>query len=245
VGLDSLLIYTGLAIASLGLSVLLSLPFFRKTPLERRKVLRFSMIYTNCGFMGIPLVEAILGSTGVVYAAIHCAVFYLFIWSHGVVLMSGEKRINFKKLLLNPGTIGIAVGVPLFILSIRIPSLIETPIENFSSLNTPLAMIVIGSYISRVELKELFTDIELYKLSVLRLLFVPAVAFVVLLPFGLDKTAATTVLLLTAAPTGANAAMFAAQFGADTKLGSKAVALTSILSILTMPIFSALAQQFL
>lgn len=245
VSMKSLLVYAGLAIVSFGISVLLSFPFFRKSPLERRKVLRFSVVYSNCGFMGIPLAEAILGSTGVVYAAIHCAVFYLYIWSHGVILMSGEKHIKVKKLLVNPGTIGLAIGFPLFALSLKLPELIETPIENFSSLNTPLAMIVIGSYISRVKLKELIADIDLYKLSAIKLLLVPAAVLAVLLPFGFDKTAASAILLLTAAPTAGNAAMFAAEFGAETELGSKAVALTSILSILTLPVFSVLAQQLL
>jgi Predicted permeases len=245
VNLYNLLVCAGLSAAAIALAVLLSYLFFRRAPAEKQGVFRYAMTYSNSGFMGIPLVEAVLGSTGVAYAAIFGAVFNVFVWSHGYVIMSGEKKIRLKQILVNPGTIGLAIGLPLFAFSVKVPSIIEVPVASFASLNTPLAMIVIGCFISRVKLRELFIDADLYITSALRLVLVPAAVFAALLPFGFDKTVATTVLLLSAAPAAANTVMFAAEFGGDTKLGSKAVALTSILSILTMPAFSALAQQFL
>lgn len=245
VNLFNLLICACLSAAAIALAVLLSFVFFRRTPKKKQGVLRFAMCYSNSGFMGIPVVEAVLGSTGVAYAAIFGAIFNVFLWSHGYVIMSGEKKIRLKQIFVNPGTIGLAIGLPLFAFSIKIPSIIEVPAASFASLNTPLAMIVIGCFISRVKLRELFIDRDLYKASALRLLLAPAAVFAALLLSGFDKTIATTVLLLSAAPAAANTAMFAAEFGGDTELGSKAVALTSILSILTMPAFSALAQQFL
>jgi predicted permease len=245
VNLYNLLICAGLSVAAIALAILLSFVFFRRAPEKKQNVLRFAMVYSNSGFMGIPLVDAILGSTGVAYAAIYGAMYNIFLWSHGYVTMSGKKHIRLKQILVNPGTIALAVGLPLFAFSVKIPPLIEVPVAGFASLNTPLAMIVIGCFISRVNLRELFIDANLYITAALRLLLVPAAIFATLMPFGFDKTIATTVLLLSAAPTAANTVMFAAEFGADTELSSKTVALTSILSILTMPVFSALAQQFL
>jgi len=106
-------------------------------------------------------------------------------------------------------------------------------------------MIVIGNFISKVELKELFIDLDLYKLSAVRLILIPLVVFVMLRPFHFDTTVATTMVLLSAAPVAANAVMFAAQFGGDAKLASKAVALTTLISMLTMPVFSVLAKHML
>ncbi len=233
-----------LAFAAMFAAILISMLFFQKSPPERKKVFRFACAYSNCGFMGIPLVEAVLGSTGVAYAAIFGAVYNFFVWSHGLKTMSGGQSLRLRQILLNPGILGLAIGLPLFAASYRIPDLIEAPINSFAALNTPLAMLVIGNFISRVSLKELFIDIDLYLLAAVKLAAVPVIIFLLLLPFHFDKAVATTVLLLSAAPSGANTAMFAAQFGSDAKLASKAVALTTLISMLTMPAFSAMANLF-
>ena len=243
VSINSLLICTILSAIVMALSILISMLFFRKSTYEKKKVLRFAATYSNCGFMGIPLVEAVLGSAGVAYASIFGAVYNFYVWSHGLVSMSSKRNIELKRLILNPGLTGLAIGLPLFALSYRIPDLIAFPLSSFASLNTPLAMIVIGTFISRVNLKEIFLDFDIYKLSAVRLLLIPLVVLAMLLPFHVDKTVAITVLLLSAAPAGANTVMFAAQFGADAKLASRAVALTTLISMLTMPIFSVLALQ--
>ena len=245
VSLHNILICSGLSVIAMVTSILIGRMFFRKSAHERKKVLRFAATYSNCGFMGIPLVEAVLGSTGVAYAAMFGAIYNFFVWSHGLASMSGNRRIELKQLLLNPGLIALAIGLPLFAFSYKIPDLIASPISSFASINTPLAMIVIGNFISKVELKELFIDLDLYKLSAVRLILIPLVVFVMLLPFHFDTTVATTMVLLSAAPVAANAVMFAAQFGGDAKLASKAVALTTLISMLTMPVFSVLAKHML
>jgi malate permease and related proteins len=243
VSLENILLSGGLSIVAMVIAILVSMVFFRKSVNEKRKVLRFAAAYSNCGFMGIPLVAAVLGDTGVAYASMFCVVFNFFVWSHGFVTMSSKRSIELKQVLLNPGLIGLIIGLPLFMISHKLPELLSYPINSFTSLNTPLAMIVIGSFISRVNLKELFIEFDLYILSAVRLLLIPLVTFALMLPFHFDKTVASAILLLSAAPSGANTAMFAAQFGADTKLASKAVTLTTLISMLTMPIFSVLASR--
>jgi malate permease and related proteins len=245
VSLNNILICALLAAAAMLVAIVISVQFFRKSTYERRKVLRFASAYSNCGFIGIPLVQAVLGGTGVAYASMFGAIYNFFVWSHGYAEMSGKRSIKIKQIILNPGLAGLAIGLPLFAFSYRIPELIAFPIDSFASLNTPLAMIVIGNFISKVDLKEIFVDADLYKLSAIRLLLIPFATFILLLPIHLDKAVVTTVLLLSAAPSGANTAMFAAQFGADAKLASKAIALTTLVSILTMPLFSVLASRLL
>ncbi len=242
VTLANLLTAGGLALLCMGVSILVGMLFFRKSPYQRKKVLQFASSYSNCGFMGLPLVEAVLGQAGVAYASMFIVVFNVLVWTHGYISMSGARTLKWKHIVTNPGLIGLAVGLPLFAFSVKMPELLLSPVNSFASLNTPLAMIVIGSYISRVNLKELFEDKQLYGLSAIRLVLIPLFCFAVLLPFGVDKTVATCVLILCAAPTGANTVMFAAQFGGDAKLASKAVALTTLFSMITMPAFILLAK---
>jgi predicted permease len=244
IAMQNLLVCTAFSVLAMVAAILISRTVFRKSIAERKKVLQFACAYSNSSFMGIPLVEAVLGSTGVAYASMYNTVFNLFIWSHGLSSMSSKKTIHLKQILLNPGVIGIAIGLPLFAFSYRIPEVLDYPIRSLSSLNTPLAMIVIGSYISRVNLKELFNDADLYLQSFMRLLVIPLATFALLLPFHGDKIVVSSVLLLCCAPTAAMTAMFASQFAGDAKLASKSVALSTLFSMLTMPVMSILAQRF-
>lgn len=245
VALNSLFATVGFSVLAMAAAIIISMTVFRKSINERKKVLQFAMAYSNSSFMGIPLVEAVLGTAGVAYASMYNTVFYLFVWSHGLASMSSKKTVGIKQIILNPGLIGIAIGLPLFAFSYKIPELLAYPINSFASLNTPLAMIVVGSFISRVNLKELFNDSDLYKLSMMRLLVIPFATFALILPFHTDKMVASSILLLCCAPTAAMTAMFASQFGGDAKLASKSVALTTLFSMLTMPLFSILTQHFL
>lgn len=242
VTMGNLLTAGGLAIVCMGASILISTLFFRKSLNERKRVLQFAAAYSNCGFMGLPLAQAVLGETGVAYASMFMVVFNLFVWTHGYMSVSSIRNFDWKRIVTNPGLIGLIVGLPLFAFSLRIPSLFLFPISSFASMNTPLAMIVIGCFISRVNLKEIFQDADLYLLSAIRLLLIPLACFFILLPLGVDKEVGTCVLILSAAPSAANTAMFAAQFHGDTKLASKSVAFTTLFSMITMPVFLLLAK---
>ncbi|QNK42344.1 AEC family transporter [Caproicibacter fermentans] len=244
VSVGSIFLSGALSVICIAVSIGVSFLLYRKHPSERRRILRFAASYSNCGFMGLPLVNAVLGGQGVAYASMFIAAFNLFVWTHGVSCMKKEPGIDYKKAILNPGIIGLAIGLVLFVLSVRLPEVILSPMEYFSDLNTPLAMLVVGVYISEIPLKELFADTDLYHLSLIRLLVVPVLCFLILLPLHVDRTIFTTLLILSSAPSAANSVMFAAQFGGDTRLGSKAVALTTLFSALTMPLFPILVDCF-
>lgn len=241
--LTKLLISGLLSTACILVSILFSMLFFRRHPEERKKILRFATAYSNCGFMGLPLAQAVLGDVGVAYASMFIAAVNFFVWTHGISTMKQEPGINLKKALLNPGTAGLVAGLFCFVLSIHLPDIILSPMQYFSDLNTPLAMLVVGVYVSEVPLRELFLDRDLYRLSLVRLLLIPSLCFAVLFALHADQEIFTTILILSSAPAAANSVMFAAQFGGDTKLGSKAVALTTLFSVVTMPIFPILVRM--
>lgn len=233
----------GAAVLLQAAAIVISLLFFRDRDGQRKSVLQFSMIYSNCAFMGLPLVQAVLGKEGVVYASIYIAVFNVFVWTHGFAIMNKGEKVSIKKIVLNPGVIGLAVGLPLFAFSIHLPNVMNLPIDGFSSLNTPLAMLVIGGYIARVKFSEIFFDKDVYLATLCRLVLAPAVSLGVLWVLKPDPVVFMACMMLSSAPVAGNTVLFAAQYGSDVKLASKTVAITTLFSIVTMPAFAVLTRM--
>ncbi len=238
-----MLLAAAVSALSMVLSIAVSLLAFHKEPLERRKVLRFSVIFSNAGFMGLPLVQGIVGDRGVIYGSFFIAVFNLICWTYGYSMMSGAGKLNLKTALLNPGIIGLGVGLPIYFLKISLPAVISEPISFLSSLNTPLAMLVIGSYIARVDFKSFISDFSVYKMAFLRLVVCPALYLAVLLLIRPESDLFISSLIQAAAPVAANAVLFSVEYHCDSELASKTVAVSTVLSIITIPIFTILAQM--
>lgn len=229
---------------SIVISIAISYLFFRREPLERKRVLRFSLIFCNVGFMGIPLVEGIVGSAGVLYGSFFIAVFNIFCWTYGYVMMGGGK-IRLKALLLNPGVVGIVIGLPLYLLNIKLPSLVVEPVELISALNTPLAMIVVGGYIAQVKLSAFVSDAAVYKMAVLRLVVAPALFLALVLLIRPNDTLLMSMVIQAATPVAANCVLFAVQYNSDAELASKSVAVTTVLSVVTIPLVAVITQMLL
>lgn len=240
----TLLLAVVLPALSIVISIAVSYLFFRREPLGRRRVLRFSTVFCNVGFMGIPLVEGIVGSEGVLYGSFFIAVFNIFCWTYGYVMMGGGK-VRLKALLLNPGVIGIVIGLPLYLLDVPVPALIERPIELISALNTPLAMIVVGGYIAQVKLRAFVSDLAVYKMAVLRLVVAPLLYLALVWLLRPDETLLMSTVIQAATPVAANCVLFAVQYDSDAELASKSVAVSTALSVVTIPLLTVLVQTLL
>ena len=240
----TLLLAAVLPALSIVISIALSYLFFRREPSGRRRVLRFSMIFCNVGFMGIPLVEGIVGSEGVLYGSFFIAVFNIFCWTYGYVMMGGGK-VRLKALLLNPGVIGIVIGLPLYLLDVPVPALFVEPVELISALNTPLAMIVVGGYIAQVKLRAFVSDLAVYKMAVLRLVVSPLLYLALVWLLRPDETLLMSTVIQAATPVAANCVLFAVQYDSDAELASKSVAVSTALSVVTIPLLTVLVQALL
>lgn len=240
----TLLLAVVLPALSIVISIAVSYLFFRREPLGRRRVLRFSMIFCNVGFMGIPLVEGIVGSEGVLYGSFFIAVFNIFCWTYGYVMMGGGK-VRLKALLLNPGVIGIVIGLPLYLLDVPVPALFVEPVELISALNTPLAMIVVGGYIAQVKLRAFVSDLAVYKMAVLRLVVAPLLYLALVWLLRPDETLLMSTVIQAATPVAANCVLFAVQYDSDAELASKSVAVSTALSVVTIPLLTVLVQALL
>ena len=190
--------------------------------------------------MAIPLQQTILGDDGVFYGAVYVAVFNIVNWTYGVILMSGDKKaVSPKKAVLNPGIIGTAIGILVFVLPFALPSIIGKPIEYFANLNTPLPMVIIGYKLAESKLN--IKGFDAYFSIIYRLILSPLLILGLLYILKIDKTISVAVTIAVSAPFAATNTMFSEKFGGDTNLSASLVSLTTLLSILTMPVIIGLA----
>lgn len=225
-------------------SIFISMLVFREKENDRKKVLQFATVFSNCGFMSLPLQKAILGNDGWFYGSIFVAVFNIIVWTYGLVSMSGDKKqLSLKKIAFNPGVVGVLIALALFACQIKLPNIVIEPIEYLSNLNTPVPMLIIGYYLSQANLKRAFTDLGAYIAMGVRLVAIPLLALFVMSAFKVDPTIIITCVIASSAPTAATTTMFSAKFNRDVELSVSVVAATTVLSIITMPIVIALSQS--
>ncbi len=227
-------------------AILLSLPFFRKGDKRTANVYKFACVYGNVGYMALPLAAAVLGEEGVFFCSGVLIPFNIFAFTHGVHLMSGtsgeKAKFNVKSLFLNPGVISVVIGMPLFLLHVTLPRIVAEPVSYIASLNTPLAMLMFGTYLSKTDLRKMFFRKETYFVAFLKLLLLPAVMLGGLKLLDVPRVLCTALLISASAPTANNTVMFATKYGNDTAAASQTIAVVSFLSVLTMPLFIAAAQ---
>ena len=228
--------------------ILLSLPFFRDRKKPTNAVFKFAYVYGNMGYMALPLANAVLGPEGVFYCSAGIMMFQVFCFTHGVWVMSrdGDTNAKFeaKHLFLNPGVIAVCIGLPLFLLKVKVPELFNKPVSFVGSMNTPLAMLMLGTYMSNAGMKTVFKNKEQYLVAAIKIVAVPLAVFAVLKITGLVSGALFTACIIQAsAPSANNTVMFAAKYGKDTGIAAKTVSFVSFASVLTMPVMIALTQM--
>ena len=231
---------------------------FRFQDEDKRRIMRFAAVFSNAGFIALPLAQALIDTDtcheGALYAAVYLAVFNIVLWTWGLADMSGEKgAMNLNKILLNPGIIGVVVGLLLFtsplymtvggIVGIRLPGVLMDAIAAMSALNLPLPMFMVGYYLGKADILAAFKDKWSYLCMALRLLVFPLAALVVMYTLGVRGNVLTVCVLGTCAPVGATTTIFAAKFDRDTELSVRLVSLSTVLSLITMPVIVGLTQM--
>ena len=246
-----LLANLGMALAAAffahGVGLLFAETCFRRVDEMRKGILKFGTVFSNGGFMAIPLEYALLGAEGAFYGAVYVVVFNLLCWTYGLKVMCGHlKDLDKRILFVNPGTIGLTVGLPLFLTSTTLPQVIGEPIRYLSELNTPLAMIIIGYYLADARFAAYFRCAPALVASGLRLLVIPSIVLAVLMMvrrFGLDPVMAVALTASASAPVAAMDSMFAAKYGKDVDLSVGLVSVTTLISIITMPLIVGIAMS--
>ena len=176
------------------------------------------------------------------YCILCAAVFQLFCWTYGVKLMG--QQMSLRKAVLNPGVMGMLAAVALFAFNVSLPSPVMAAVSSMSALNTPLAMVVIGAQMAASDLKKAVKEPPLYLLSAVKLLALPAVTILLLrvLPLTLDRQTCLSLSILAGCPVAGITSMFAQMYGRDTGYAAHLVTLSTLLSLLTLPVIASLAQ---
>jgi len=250
----------GLLLHGLGITITWHAFRGKKNP-DTDPILHYGSIYGNNGYMGLPLAQAMVGDIGVFYVSIVVLTFSMFAFTHGQYIMSGgavkhqgaegkSQRVTqfkVKSLLLNAATIAVLIGFPLFLFRVpyRIPAqvfeIVTWPINSIAAMNTPLAMLMFGTFLSRTNFSSIMRNKKILLTGVIKLFITPLVVMGALLSLRVDRTLLHALMIPAAAPSANNTVVFAALHEKDAGYAAQVVSLISLISIITMPTMIALA----
>ena len=204
---------------------------------EKKKVLQFANVFSNCGFVGFPIVSSIYGAEGVVYTAIINMFFNIFVWSYGVALYSDKlDKGSIKKIIVNPGIVAVYIGLPIMLFNIHVPEYLSKSINIVGNMTTPLSMIIIGCILTRVNIKDAFKDWIVYYESIIRLIIIPISIFFIAKLIKDDSILMKTIIVLQAMPAGTMASIMAENLDKDSRFAAIIIFVTTLLSIGSFPL---------
>jgi hypothetical protein len=209
-----------------------------------QRIDKFAIGFANAGFIGIPLVTSIMGIDKVFFLSAYLVCFNILSYTYGIYMVSNNKNlITVKSVLLNPGIIAVALGLLIFISPIKLPTLFYDAFNLVGQTNTPIAMILLGTYIAKSKLITLFNDKHAYFVASVKLIIIPIVIMVLFkfLPSYLVDIK-KVVLIAMSTPVGLTVPMFSQMYGGDYEYGAKLVGLSTLLSLITIPIILYLAN---
>ena len=219
------------------LSVLISFLLYRKTDLQKRKPLRYGTIVSNSGFLGNPVVEGVYGSSGVLYAALFMLPVRIAMWSIGVsVFMKDGKERVWKKVLTHPCIVAIYIGVAIMISGITLPVFVEKTITAISNCNTPFSMMLIGMMLAEVKPKGLIDKTMVFYATV-RLVIIPTLIFLATAWMPVDPMLRGITIIMAGMPAPITTALLSAKYDGDERYATGMVFLTTILSLITLPVW--------
>ena len=221
------------SVVLLGMSMLIFHILFKKNPIED-----FGVAFSNAAFMGFPLVSSVLGADFVFYAAGFGAMLNALQWTYGQSILAKDPSLRSPKAIVkNPLVISLVLGLAVFFTGFSFPEIITSTLGAMSALNAPLAMIILGVYLAQTDLKSMFTDMHLYKISAFRLFVIPALSVLLVKLFMRSYPEVGIALIISAsAPIGSNVAVYSQKLGLDYTYAVKLVCLSTIFSIISMPL---------
>ena len=243
--LGGFLLALACAIATHLCGILLSLPFFNKGDDDKNCVYKFASTFGNMGYMCLPLAQSVVGTEGVFYCSAGVVGYNILAFTYGSWLMSHKKsgyKFTPKSLFLNPGIIAVIIGLPLFIFGVKLPTVLDSASLHIANMNSPLAMLILGTYISNANIKTLFKEKEHYLVLALKQICMPLIMITAYRLLGFEGTFLTSIGISCSAPAATNTVMFAAKYDVDSRAASKVVAFTTFLSVITMPFMIAYAK---
>ncbi len=221
--------------------------------LDERKILEFSMIFGNTGFIGIPIMESLFGDIGAFMAAFNMIVFNTLLWTLGLSIFARKRddiKLTLKQVLINKGTVPSVIGLAIFVIpafwdGFKLPAFALSSLSYVASLCTPVSMFIIGALLSRRTAKQIFGSHKVYYLSLFKLLISPLLVCVIMKLLGFDQMWILFSVALTCMPTATSVSMLGELYDVAPGFSAQGVGTTSLLSIATMPCVLWLAEMII
>lgn len=208
-----------------------------------KPILKFAMMFSNAAYMGFPLIEAMFNKEGLIYASAYVSVFNILLWSVGYknVNKSGSLKQTFISIMKTPVIYALIIGLIIFFFQIPIPDIISTPLSMIGSMNTPLSMIIIGMIIATCNIKNVLKNMYLWIVTITRLIIIPLITLLIiylLSKTNVDPNILKICFILSCCPCAAITSVFAVKYNYDNDLSSAVIVITTILSIITLPLLT-------
>lgn len=216
---------------------------YKGQPENRKKVLIYASMFSNAGNAGLPIISLVFGAKGVFYASMYLIPPRILQWTVGLsMFVKPEKGGWIKNVLLNPMVIMIYIGVFLMATGRQITGVLATAIEHMGAMTSPLSMILIGATLAKLNPRMLM-DRSVLLLSFFRLIIFPAIFALLLSAIGASDMILNVCVILLAMPVASNTAAMAERYGGDYRFASACVSITTLLSIVTVPMITWLIQM--
>lgn len=211
---------------------------------ENKPIIQFACTFSNAAYMGFPLIQALFGSEGMIYASAFVTVFNLLLWTYGYAVVSGKKKgwDMMGSIAKTPVIYSVILGLVIYLCQIPVPSILEEPIELVGNMNTPLSMFITGMIVAESDIPKLLRKAEVYKILLIRMVVIPAVCFLFAFLLHMEGMVAQVTFLLEMCPCAAITTVFAVQFGYDEDVAAGSVVFSTLLSIAALPMYAALIQ---
>ena len=228
------LIAVGMFAVFIPVGMILS-PVFEREP-EQRKIFQLMFVFSNLGFIGIPVVSGIIGEEYIVYVTEFILIYNVILYSYGTAVLSRRLSVSSLKEMLNPGTVFSIAAMIIIIFEIQLPDFIKTASTYLGNVTSPMALIVIGFTLAQSDLKRIFCQPRLYVFSVVKLLVIPLLLLPLLKLVTKDVPLISVSMVMLGMPVGNVAVMMGMRKGIDGTNGSAAIILTTVLCVFTIPI---------
>ncbi|MCR5255309.1 MAG: AEC family transporter [Acetatifactor sp.] len=210
---------------------------------------QFMIIFGNVGFMGFPLINALFGESAILYAGVFNMIFNFMAYSYGILIVAGDNSNANKdvkltaKLFLSPGILSAFLALLIYFSGIKFPEVINSPITLIGNITSPLAMLIIGSTLANMDLKKVFTDVKVYSFCLLRGLVLPAIYMGLIMLFIKDDYLAEFTFIMALMPVANTSVLYAKEYSSDEGLAAKCVFISTVLSIITIPLWAFIFQS--
>ena len=233
-GAVALIIAVGMACVAL----LLGKVLYNRFPYEEKSILQYGTLVSNSGFAGLPVVSGAYGDEGLFLGSLFIIPTRILMWSAGISLFTkADAKQAVKKVILNPGIIAVEVGLIRMILQIPLPHFVDSAVDNLGACTSPLAMALVGAILADVPLKTVFDPKSFYLVAV-RQFLLPGICLVALRLLGMDPLTIGVSVVITGMPIGSTTAILAQKYGADAQFASKCVFISTLTSLVTVPILT-------